>query len=84
MNRTCLLLILYILLGVNTSSFANNYIVVSKQKLMLFVVSPQQDTLCAINCAVGTNYGKNHKHGHMISMTDMGIEKVPTAHVFSD
>lgn len=63
MNRACLLLILYILLGVNTSSFANNYIVVSKQKLMLFVVSPQQDTLCAINCAVGTNYGNKQEKG---------------------
>lgn len=63
MNRTCLLLILYILLCVNTSSFANNYIVVSKQKLMLFVISPQQDTLCAINCAVGTNYGNKQEKG---------------------
>lgn len=63
MNRTYLLLILYILLGVNTSGFANNYIVVSKQKLMLYVVNTKQDTLCAINCAVGTNYGNKQEKG---------------------
>ena len=74
MNRTCLLLILYILLGMNTSSFANNYIVVSKQKLMLFVVSPQQDTLCAINCAVGMNYGNKQENGD--KKTPEGIFKI--------
>lgn len=42
---------------------AQNRIVISKQKLQLYVMNPKGDTLCSLLCAVGENYGNKKKKG---------------------
>ena len=51
----------FFLFGMNYH--AQNRIVISKQKLQLYVINSIGDTLCSLPCAVGENYGNKKKKG---------------------
>lgn len=78
MSKSYVIVILLLFWGFSLAIQAQNRIVISKEKFLLFVVNSNCDTLFSAPIGVGSNYGNKQKKGDR--KTPEGIFKIVKIH----